>query len=415
MSILLISSGAKKEQPEVPIGLITLAAYLLASGQEIQIIDACAEGTSLEDLAPQIKAARPQIVGIDCKWTNDYLRAAEIAQLTRKAAPRAITVFGGHHATYTHQQILRKHNTVDIIVRHEGENTFAELVQAIRQQASLETIPGLTYRQNGRIHVTPNRPMIPDIDTLPMPAYHLLNMNLYGDAISIVTNRGCPYKCIYCGTNQMWGAQWRPRSAPQVVDEMALLHQKYNKPHIIIRDDVFTVNKRRVLEICKLILEKNHTFTWGITSKVNLISPDLLSAIAQANCTEIYYTVESLNQESLDLLGLKTSIEQVKNAVEWARNVGIDPICYYMLGIPGETREKAMRTIEFAKQIGRHRFNFLTPYPGCELYNRLQDYGIQFVTDDPWQLIALNPVRPVAYTRELSVPDLMRLFLLTVC
>lgn len=415
MSVLLISSGAEKEQPEVPIGLITLAAYLLECGQEVQVIDACAEETSLEALEPQIEAARPEIVGIDCKWTNDYFRATEIAQLVRRAAPKAVTVFGGHHATYTHEQILRELDTVDVIVRHEGENTFAELVQAVRRQASLETIPGLSYRQDGRIHINPNRPMMPDIDALPMPAYHLLNMNLYGDAVSIVTNRGCPYKCIYCGTNQMWGTKWRPRSASHVVDEMALLHQEYNKAHIIVRDDVFTVDKRRVLEICRLVRERGYDFTWGITSKVNLISPELLSAVAEANCTEIYYTVESLNQESLDLLGLKTSVEQVKCAVEWARDAGIDPICYYMLGIPGETREKVMHTIEFAKQIGRYRFNFLTPYPGCDLYNRLEDYGIQFVTDDPWRLTALNPIRPVAYTRELSVPDLMRLFLLTVC
>lgn len=283
------------------------------------------------------------------------------------------------------KKTLSENAFVDYIVRGEGEVTCTELLEALDSRASLENIAGISYRSNGAVVHNPDRPFIKDINVLPLPAVDLVPLSKYralGFPITMVTSRGCPHECIFCVGRRMVGRRVRYFDVKRVVDEFETL-SGMGFSVICIVDDLFTTNKARCMEICDEILRRGISHLWSAFSRVDTVSEELLGRMKAAGCMGLCFGIESGNQAILDRIKKKTSLEKCKRAAALCHEAGIDPWMSFILGLPGETPETVRETLEFGKALSEsHGFHILTPFPGTEVRDRCEEYGIRILTDD---------------------------------
>ena len=380
MHILLINPpprNIKKEDIVVPpLGLAYIASVLEASGHHMEILDAFTLQQTWADFEESIKHRKPEIVGLGgmTPVIDNTIRAAKICRKYCR-----YMVAGGPHVTVYIREIFQQIPELDFAVFGEGEYTFLELADALEKGDELTDIKGLATRKG----VNQPRELQKNLDTMPFPARHLLPNQLYRYPLSkdrqvttMFTSRGCPYHCIFCDKS-IFGSIWRPRSAKNVVDEMEEIVNEYKLHSIIIYDDLFTVSKNRVIEICKDILQRNLKISWKCEGRVDIIDEDVLMWMKKAGCSIIAYGVESGNQKSLYYLNKKTTIRQIEQTFEMTRRSGIKTMSYFILGIPVETYDEALHTIDFAKKIKTDfaQFSILSPFPGTKLYEEAVDKG----------------------------------------
>jgi len=285
------------------------------------------------------------------------------------------------------EETLRSTPEVDIVVREEGEQTMLELVKVLERSSSngLKRVLGITYREGSNIRSNPPRPPILNMDTLPFPAFHLLPMGKYRlhppfgrqtPAMPIITSRGCPFRCIFC-SKAVFGKKYRSNSPAYIVDEIRFLKEKFGVKEIKFYDDVFTLDRKRVVAICTQLKEWGIDIPWSCETRVNLVDDELLRVMKDAGCYMIEYGVESGNQEILNYLKKGITLEKTIEAFKLTHEAGIETVAYFMLGSPQETSKTIQETIEFAKKIDPDfvQFSITTPYPGTELYSLAVEEG----------------------------------------
>ena len=225
--------------------------------------------------------------------------------------------------------------------------------------------------------------LIADLDRIPFPARHLLPTHAYRYALwpgkkvtTMITSRGCPYRCIFCDKS-IFGSKWRARSAKNVLDEMEQIVKILRIPSIIMYDDLFTLDKQRVQEICRGILERGLKFEWKCEGRVDRVDGEMLGWMKKAGCSLIAYGVESGNEIGLDFLQKGITLPQIRRAFELTRKAGIRPMAYFILGIPVETFEQGLRTIALAKELNPDyaQFSILSPYRGTKLHEEAKARG----------------------------------------
>lgn len=373
-----------------PLGLAYMGAVLGRSHPEVrvQIVDAVADRLDVETVVRRVAAEAPLLVGITVMAAT-CATALDIAHCL-KATPNAPQItLGGPHATFTAHDLLA-HPEIDFVVRGEGEETLAELVAHLQTERSApQHIAGLAFRSNGRITQTPERSLTADLDTLPFPARHLLNMDSYRRAdgkriATLISSRGCPYRCAYCCESRFWRGQWRARSPENVVDELEQVLRVYSPDVVLFLDDAFTIDTERAQQVCELILSRDMQIKWGCQSRVDRVQVDLLRKMRQAGCTTIGFGIESGSQAILEGVGRRTTLEQTRASVVLAREAGLRVLGYFMLGLPQETEATMDATIELAMELGLDEawFSIATPYPGTDLYERADEYGITLFSKD---------------------------------
>ena len=242
-----------------------------------------------------------------------------------------------------------------------------------------------------------DRPFIKDIDSIPLPAYHLLPMDRYRmgnfSFCTILTSRGCPYNCIFCSSSKLMGKIWRARSVEAVLDELRLLHDKYRVREIEFLDDTFTLNMKRAEAIAEGMVKEGLDIGWGCSSRANTMNRRLAETLRKAGCHSVYVGVESATQKTLDFIKKGITISQVVRAFRILRETGFNTVATFILGIPGETKELIMRTIRFAKKLKPTfaQFTIFTPYPGTEAYDMAVREG-WLITRDWSKFDTLTPV-----------------------
>ena len=393
-----------------PLGLAYLAAVLEREGVAVSITDG-SRGLSLTQVMGELKSAEPDLVGISCT-TPTFTDAIELAQAVRQALPKAILVLGGAHVTAIPQEAMRE-EAFDVGVVGEGELTIVELVRAIEakgrlDQAGLAQIPGLAYRQGGQVFLTPPRERIKDLDSLPHPARHLLPpLSAYRPTPAsyrqlplavMMTSRGCPYGCTFCDRG-VFGNLVRAHSPERILDEIEELLGRYGAREIRFFDDTFTINRKRVEQVCHMIIERRLRFPWTCLTRVNTVDRDLLRLMKEAGCWQVLYGLESGDPRMLKILNKGSSVEQNAQAVQWAFEAGLGVRGDFIIGTPGETMESLENTLAFTKRVKLDyaHFNKFVPYPGTELYERLLAEGYRFDTKH------LPPI--VDHAAILYVPD----------
>lgn len=372
------------------LGLAYIAAMSEKRGDEVRILDMEVDDTPLSQVA---RGHSPQIIGITAS-TIQIKAAWRAAQELKQITPAPI-VLGGPHPTFLPAESVERPE-IDIVVRSEGELTWTETCARVERGESLQGVQGITYQQDGQVVHNPDRPVITDVDSLPFPAYHLFNMNRYtnlqptldhveGNSYSILTSRGCPYRCTYC--SQILPRRWRARSEQSVIAEWRWLVNDLEAKEIGVLDDSFNIDRQRVLDICDLIIAEglNHV-PWIMINgiRANLADEELLGKMREAGCIRTAFGVESGNQHILDtVIGKQLTLDQVRAAFEAAKAVGMETIGFFIIGLPGETEETMEDTICFACELDPvvANFSMATPFPGTEMYHQVLEQGRLLVND----------------------------------
>ncbi len=381
MGTLLINTPyLASEFPQIPMGLAYIAGVLEKEGIEVQVRDFLVEEYCQKKLARKIADFSPEIVGAT-SVTMNYPIASQILKDTKEIDGNIITVIGGPHVSFTVEETLGESPWIDVVVRGEGEYTMLELARG----KALKEINGIAYRQNDTIIQTPPRQWIEDLDKLPFPARHLFPLSKYFAINSkggILTSRGCPFNCIFCVGHRMVGRKVRFRRPKLVIDEIEnVLSQGFGGINIV--DDLFTLNHKHVYATCDEIKSRHLKFNWACFSRVDTVNPELLAQMKEAGCDFLCYGVESADQHILDTIKKKITPQKVREAVRLAKEVDIEVLASFILGLPGETEETLTATLNFAEELQTPcALHVLALFPGTELWNRAKEFGIRILTND---------------------------------
>jgi len=413
MDVILVNPNLKREE-EYPykikeighaaspmLGIAYLAAVLEENKINVKVIDALALGLSSEGVAKQIENYNPQIVGVTSTTPAIYSSTHLIKEI-KSHNPFIKTVLGGAHITALPVRTMEDCPQIDYGVIGEGEFTFLQLCRMILDGKNAGGIQGIVSRTaDGKIKMSSSPRPIQPLDQLPFPARHLLPMHIYRPTLvnyrrfpqtSVICSRGCPYQCTFC-TKDIFGSKVRMRSPENVSEELKILKTDYRIKEINFYDEIFTLNRRWIMDLCKLI--KPLGLIWQCNSRVETINSEMLKIMKEAGCYRISYGVESGNQKSLGILKKGTRIEWIEKAFRLTRSTGIETLAFMMLGIPGENWNDMMRSIDFVLRIKADNavFTLLTPYPGNEIYQDVKRYGALRIKD--WNKYICIPENPV--------------------
>jgi anaerobic magnesium-protoporphyrin IX monomethyl ester cyclase len=376
----------------LPVGPAYLAAMLEQEGRRVTIWDGQVDPAGLDGLGALMERERPSVVGITC-FTPMVPQMRAVAELAKTILPHSKVVVGGTHPTVMPAGTLEDPN-IDVVVRGEGEHTLLELFGAWEGSRSLEDIKGVSYRRDGIIAHSPDRPFHKDLDSLPLPARHLLPLDSYRqvpDAAiatpirAMITSRGCPHQCIFCSARLSSGYHYRARSPLKVLEEMDLLVRDHGARQIIFLDDNLVVDRQRVWDMCTLI--KQHGYhkrvVWTCAARADQVDQALLRLMRSAGCRLISFGVETGSARLMKLIKKGLTIERVTEAIHAAKRVGMMVRGTFILGLPTETLDESLRTIAYAKELplDSAKFSLATPYPGTELYAIAVEEGMPPLAD----------------------------------
>ena len=382
------------DTPSPPLGLCYIGAVLEKSGYEVKMYNGDFARTGvgatsfsgmtgsytayLQDLHNEehpiwkevtklVFDEKADIVGITCR-TPTYGSALRVSEIVKKVDSTTPVVFGGVHPTTLPAETVQN-ETVDIVVRGEGEYTFLDLVRNLH---NLEGVLGITWKDKRRVIHNADRPPIKNLDELPFPAKHLVHdvNHCPPEALGqIFASRGCPYRCVFCASHKVWSRVVRYRSPQNIVDEIQSLSRGVKS--FSFEDDSFTLNKKLVFEVCDLLMERRLGVRWRCETRVDLTTRDLVKKMKQAGCEEIYLGLESGDEETLKRIKKGITTDQMRQAVAAIRDEGIYFSAFLMIGFPWETEESIKNTLSLMDELKPFRvtMSVTTPYPGTELYD----------------------------------------------
>ena len=364
-----------------PLGLAYLAAVLRQRSHDVHLIDANALRMNPDEVVRESAKLAPDVVGITCV-TPLFPVVTYICRSLKALLPGVPIIVGGPQVTIM-PELTAENSAFDYGIEGEAEIAMPRLVEAIASGASPDGIGGVLYRKDGEIVRAGPAEVMP-IDEIPPPARDILPNDKYFDMTteghrvsSIMTARGCPYRCAFC-ERYIRGGHYRMRGAESVVDELEQLVKEYGCTEVVIYDDTFTANKRRAAEICEKILGRGLGFRWDCRTRVDCVDPDLLKLMARAGCSRISFGVESASEDVREAFNKGITIDQVKETFEWTREAGIRILAYFMLGAPAETRESIERTLGLSVELNPDfaYYSIVVPYPGTDLYDQAVEEGL---------------------------------------
>ena len=380
-----------------PLGLLYLASTVKQrTNHDVRIIDCQVNKYTDEQLKQTIARYDPDIVGIttitfllvDCLNVAKIVKQQEIER-----GKKIYVVAGGPHATIFPSETANL-DPIDIVLAGEAEFTFIDLINHIGSTDALKCIPGVCFKRNGSLIIGPPHKPIENLDQVPIPDRRLVDYDKHYNVLSgsmmmttMMTSRGCPYRCIFC---DRLGKKFRAASAKHVIEEIEDC-LSLGITYIFFHDDTFTIDKQRVLDICRMIKEKSLKFSFSLRSRVNTIDEDMVKALKEVGCVRISFGVESGVQRILKRIKKGITLEQAERAFRFTQKYRIKSLADFMIGHPDETIEDIHETIRFAKKLNPNyvQFSVTTPYPATELYREALDRGI--IKKDIWKEFAENP------------------------
>ncbi|MDD5475612.1 MAG: radical SAM protein [Syntrophales bacterium] len=373
-----------EEAPSPPLGVTYVAAAFEAAGAEVRIFDYIVSQYTREKLKRQLEDFAPRLVGAT-SVTMNFRAAASIIRDVKELEPSIITIMGGPHVSFDAADTLKRYPELDIIVMGEGERTIGELMEIIQGGGDLSSVKGIAFRSGGEAVVTEPRELIENLDSLPMPARHLLSIPRYralGFPVSIITSRGCPNACIFCLGRRMVGKKVRNRNPLSVVDEIEMI-LGYGFSRINIADDLFTASPLKVREVCEEIIRRRLRFSWSAFSRVNTISREMLAMMGEAGCDAVSFGIESGNRDMLNRVRKGITLERAREAVQMCKDEKMLAHASFMVGLPGETAQTLEETKSFAESLCiPYGYHFFAPFPGTTVRENLDAFDIEILTDD---------------------------------
>jgi anaerobic magnesium-protoporphyrin IX monomethyl ester cyclase len=396
--VLLVYAGPRTSLPKIPMSVVVLASYLRGHGFAAKILDTRVEGYEDLDLQDVLCVGISSMSGLQLK------HSLEVARAIRQADPSLPLIWGGVHPSFFPEQTARS-KYVDVVVRGEGEESLLEVVRAIESGASLERacpepvlsgveglvegIKGITYSTDGLTVSNPDREFM-DLDRLSLPAYDLLALDKYADLLdtfSYESSRGCPFRCKFCYNQNFHKRRWRAKSIEKVLNELETIVGRYHPRRILFIEDLFPVSRRRTLEICRGLIERDMGVGWASyfrADQLSRYSDDDVALLKESGCYELSIGVESGSLRTLKIIGKDITPEQVIVSVRKCLKYDIMPVMSFIIGFPLEMPEDMYRTLDFYDQLmalgDKVEINGLfvySPYPGTPMYELAVEHGYQ--------------------------------------
>jgi len=419
-----------------PLGLAYLAAVLERNGDEAIVIDSLAGhdppaqptdgffrvGMTEAELVASTLRLKPDLVGLTCAYTVQYPTTRSLAQAIKRATDVPI-VIGGAHCSALPDETLAE-GCFDYVVIGEGELPLLALCAHLERGVSLAGVKGIAYRDAAGKSHSNNKEPLKDVDEVPMPARHLFDMSKYvyspyshnGSTLrmpyaTMITSRGCPLKCSFCSVHTIWGRNNRTRGAQETVDEIEHLHRVYGIREIHFEDDMLTLDRKRMVAICREIVARGLDITWTTPNGVfvNTLNEPLLTAMKESGCYQLALAIESGSEPVLrNLMKKNVSLDYARDVVKMMRKLKMGVYFFFIVGMPGETEADILKTIEYAKELlpDEAYFSIATPYPGTPLYDECLKHGYIPANYDP---TLMRPTQPLIETEHLSRADVKRL------
>lgn len=392
--------------PLPPLGLGYLASVIENMGIEVKILDCLMRGWNhLEKVDDtfsrvgmpddEIRAFLcefdPDIVGINCQFSRQYKIYHQMLCLIKDVKPDCITLAGGAHVTVCPEEVLQD-QSCDFILRGEAENSIEDFIKALNQGTGLDYVDGLGWKSNGNLIINEKTKWISNLDTIPFPAYHLMELDRYfGMEVShgkrhrirfcpIVTSRGCPAKCTFCSAHKVWGNKLRTRSVDNVLEEMKLLKNQYGIEEIMFEDDNVTANPKRAIELFSRMIEERLDFVWDTPNGVGVWSIDekMIDLMKESGCLKINFPVESGSQYVVDnIIHKPIKLSRIKELVKYCATINMDYGMFLVIGLPGEKIDDIWQSFRYAADCGCYspHISVATPYPGTKLYDQCLNNG----------------------------------------
>lgn len=386
------------------LGLGYVAAAARQRGHRVDILDCRFQPVTHTEAAEKIKAQRPDVVGITASYALDLTSAVKLAQALRAAGYEGMIMAGGHPATATYSVLLTQFPAVNVVVRGEGEITFADLLDRLETGQDWRATPGIAFQQNGKVTVTPPRRLLTDLDSLPVPARDnvctdgapssavLSRSRGLEPATVILSSRGCPFQCTYCSVQSFYrsspGPAWRARSAQNVVDEMAQLAETWGFRFFRFSDDNFFGSCRkgrlRAEELAKGLLGRKLRVNFVIECCATDVEFSLFSLLKRAGLVRVSLGIESGVPRMLEMFNKRATVENNKTALAILRELGIEVHPNFILVDPETTLEELRQNLDFFKNtrvyLAPRAFHILYTnrlglFAGTPLYENMHSAG----------------------------------------
>ncbi len=414
MKVLLINPpqtfypGSDAPAGNLPLGLMYIAAVLQQGGYEAEILDAFMTSLSVRKIgetteigmpynkiADEVRRRKPDIVGISNPFTCQIDHATRVADIVKSIDPDVPTVVGGPHVSAVPEEFMSEAENVDFAVMGEGEYTMLDIVSMHEGRKKPEDIQGIVYRKDDKLLRTPIRPFLKNLDELPFPAYHLVDMESYLNpeeieyrsfkdrSISMITSRGCPFNCSFCAVHLHMGKTFRANSVDYVVKHIQHVIDKYRVKTIFFEDDNMTFDIPRFNAICDRIIEGNLKFKWETPNgiRADYLTLDLLNKMKRSGCQSVFFGVESGDQHVLDdIISKSLDLNAVIKVAEMCKKIRLNTAAFYIIGFPGEKKEDMLKTVEFALKLKKKYdvgmlLHVATPSCGTRLYYECKEKG----------------------------------------
>ncbi|MCP3682774.1 MAG: B12-binding domain-containing radical SAM protein [bacterium] len=377
------------------IGLAYLTA-VLEKKHEIEILDTYV--SSSKEIREFIRKEFDVYGLAATSWK--FKDAIAFTKVLKKVHPNSIVVFGGPHTTVAAETILEENPEIDYAVMGEGEETFAEFLDAIEKKKDISGINGMIWRKNGKTVINAPRCRLANLDELPFPAFQYFRMKRYRQH-PILTSRGCPYNCDFCNVPTVWGRKYTMRTAKNLVDEIDYVVKRWGKKAFHINDDNFTLINERVEQFCDELLRRKIKINWlsqGV--RADRTSLTMLKKMRRAGCSRISIGVEAADDEVLKKMGKNETLAQIEQSIKWTHQAGITVLGLFMIGNPGDTFEIAKKNIAFIDKakIELPSFNLAIPYPKTKLWDYIGREG-RWINKDytNYNLFSAEPVFDTPY------------------
>jgi anaerobic magnesium-protoporphyrin IX monomethyl ester cyclase len=403
-----VFAGAASTEPSF--GLLCLAAVARQLGVAVSVVEASARNLSPDVALSEVLAFKPDVVGFTAT-TSEIVQAADLARRVKTAMPQVLTLIGGCHVTSIPEETMISFPAFDMAVIGEGEQTLCEILKRVTNGERYPAVAGTAVREGAEIRRLEARPLIHDLDSLPLPAWDLLEgfpRNFHPSpgrirrwpCASVVLTRGCPNQCVFCDRS-VFGNRCRAYSPRYAVELVRDLYERHGVRELLIEDDTFVLSKERVRDFCERLIELRLGLSWSCLGRADRVDLELLKLMRKAGCWHISYGVESGDPEILKAMHKRLDVEQIRAAVRWSRKAGLRTKGFFIVGFPGETADSLAKTKALACSLGLDDISVMqmTPFPGSELYEIAGRHGA-FERD--WKRMnVLNTVFvPHGFTRE---------------
>lgn len=428
----------------IPMGLAYIASFLEKQGLEVSLLDAFAEqynrfekegevfvyGLSKDEIKNQIKKIKPNAIGIGNLFTEQAKSMFMVAEAVKEVDSSIPVFVGGVQPSSSPKECLSNPN-IDFVIMGEGEETTYELLNCISERGDVSQVNGIGFKKDGKIFFTKSRKLHPNLDDFPFPAYHLLPMERYMEAnltdtsirsgyhqrtASIVTSRGCPFRCIFCATKNITGHSWRGRSPEDVIKEIEFLYERWSVRFFNIDDLNFALDPERVSRLCDLIIERNLDMQFGLPNGIRAesVSTELIKKMKLSGFRDITIAAEHGDQKFLnEVIKKDISLKKVEEAVEIITKEGLPVSCFFILGFPYETEETLNKTYKEALKLARlgavPQIQFAIPLPNTEMHEICLKEGLLPEKLDADAYLSMMYFEPIIIPDGLSKEYLIRL------